>query len=613
MIEKHAALRERRRTDTASCVRDRYSVHLAAAASAIPYLSCSLAVARHSLELQPSPHHRLLLIMAERPMVRHALSELQHGIRGATAARAQVKSSSSSSDTLLPRSSPTASCVPTSPKRGAPTPLHTAKRARLAPKRPIPRRAQNVHVLVPRSPSSPIFGSLHATRSRLHGATTPRTPAAMWSDAPSMSPVPAPPSILISPPAADIEAHIARSTRSSATMRHEWQFAFMSTLLARDQLAFDRLAWRLDLVFASHACPPEPDDVLLHHPRLVADLARNAARQVITVVCRAWKPVSSSDYAHSPPSFRLSPAPFETFTSAVDAAHAQWAQRASLAEGAEMTERIVLHIVQALWYMVVRDARRSFVRPQLMAQFCTHFLEYVARWNTQESETATRRLPVDRLASVPGAPPRTQPTSAVIRLVFVHALHARFHDIDEHRVVASTAPHLQVPRSARDSHPEGTRMLPAIHADICGVAIIDVARFLGELYRARIIVSHDTVEQWLRLLLLHGAPWAHIPLYELEAACALLLLTGAPTVDRFTHIPFRACSLDEQSDPVQGVTFVQTRVHQQCLVRLEEMLASPLIPDATKHWLRVRRQIFALTSGCGSLRSTRLDIDHSIL
>ena len=115
MIEKHAALRERRRTDTASCVRDRYSVHLAAAASAIPYLSCSLAVARHSLELQPSPHHRLLLIMAERPMVRHALSELQHGIRGATAARAQVKSSSSSSDTLLPRSSPTASCVPTSP------------------------------------------------------------------------------------------------------------------------------------------------------------------------------------------------------------------------------------------------------------------------------------------------------------------------------------------------------------------------------------------------------------------------------------------------------------------------------------------------------------------
>ena len=146
MIEKHAALRERRRTDTASCVRDRYSVHLAAAASAIPYLSCSLAVARHSLELQPSPHHRLLLIMAERPMVRHALSELQHGIRGATAARAQVKSSSSSSDTLLPRSSPTASCVPTSPKRGAPTPLHTSGTKATHPttcsKRPCPRPAQ---------------------------------------------------------------------------------------------------------------------------------------------------------------------------------------------------------------------------------------------------------------------------------------------------------------------------------------------------------------------------------------------------------------------------------------------------------------------------------------
>ena len=46
-------------------------------------------------------------------------------------------------------------------------------------------------------------------------------------------------------------AIMARCARPSTDAT--WQRAFVRTLLTRDQLAFDKLAWQLDLVFAKLA------------------------------------------------------------------------------------------------------------------------------------------------------------------------------------------------------------------------------------------------------------------------------------------------------------------------------------------------------------------------
>lgn len=327
--------------------------------------------------------------MVERHLARQALRPLEvrrvrfQSVHVRKTARETHVSSSSSDLLVVQSSSPCHDATPQPAKRpcteqdvgSSPTPAHApaAKRPRTdqktgvtTPKRPIPRRriAPREMTLGPRSPSalSP-FRSL-AARSRLQGRTPPRSPGGMWRQGEhgvTAAEALAPPSILVSPPAADIEAVIAKSTRGCRALRripirHEWQFAFASTLLTRDQAALEQLQWQLDLAFASLSGAPTRDAVLVHHPRLAVRLARQSAGKVMSIVMRAWKPSTSTEYACSPPSFRLASLARESLDAAgaSGAAHAAWAQQISAVLGADTAEKIAVHLVQTLWYMVAQ-------------------------------------------------------------------------------------------------------------------------------------------------------------------------------------------------------------------------------------------------------------------
>ena len=76
----------------------------------------------------------------------------------------------------------------------------------------------------------------------------------------------------------------------------------------------------------------------------------------MSIVTRAWRPSTSTEYACSPPSFRLASLARESLdaTCASGAAHAAWAQQISAVLGAETAEKIAMHLVQTLWYMVAQ-------------------------------------------------------------------------------------------------------------------------------------------------------------------------------------------------------------------------------------------------------------------
>lgn len=531
--------------------------------------------------------------MTERQLWRHALTSLERHARahapalGATCPQGSSPEPWSSPRTAELRSSSSDTIVSdrkrAPPARDAPR----AKRPRTAcvPKAPIPRR-RTLPPLEPRSPSSP-FLAVQPAHSRVHGQLTPRTPGRMWPvRAPPSSP--APPTILVSPPEADIRALVARSARpaGAASVPPEWQFAYVGALLTRDQAAFEKLAWQLDLVFTSLATAHvEHRDGFAQR---MAHVAKQAARQVMRLLTCAWKPHTTDDYAHSPPSFRVhSLAQALTRAAAPDAPPILWAQKLAAMVGADVSLKLVQHIIDTVWYMAVQDPSRPFVRPQLMAYFCLHWTEYVRRWEAQEARTETRLLPTSSLSVLHDARvpvPANVPTSTLLRLLFEHVWLAKFERIDgRHGGAGSSAAYLQVPRT--DS-PRIRR--PPLHAEAEGASIVDAARLLGEMHRLRTLRAVGAVHKWLRALLLHGQPWIQVPLYELEAGCALLLLTGASMHHGWAvqQLDMEACSLQRRR--TQHRLGPASSIVEPCLRELRNLVQLPLLPAATQHWLQVR-------------------------
>ena len=438
---------------------------------------------------------------------------------------------SSSSDTSLHKRSSEEEASP------------AVKRTRYTPKPPIPRRPLHALPLAPRSPSSPFFA-------------IPRKPGGSWP-----RPTPSsPPTILVSPPDSDMAAIMARCARPSTDAT--WQRAFVRTLLTRDQLAFDKLAWQLDLVFAKLAATLNCD---------VAGLAKHAARQTIELLTRAWRPATPEDYALSPPSFRLPRMTHELIprTPATSKAHALWSQQVSATVGADMAERLSLHIAHTVWYMAVRDARRPYTRPAIMAQYCAHILAYLRRWTAHEHLHPLHLLPTAHLQTLESQ--HSACTSTILHDVFQRNLHQQLTDFQKQR--HTSQPFLQVPGvDASSSHG------PCLLTDVQGPDLIDAARFVGELARLHVVATPATVEQWLQALFLHEIPWVQVPMHELEAGCALLLLTGS-----LSQLDMSACTLQEHP--------TRASIHHQCLCKLEELARSRWIPASSKKWIQVRGEL----------------------
>lgn len=413
------------------------------------------------------------------------------------------------------------------------------KRARYTPKHPIPRRPMHALPPAPRSPSSPFFA-------------IPRKPGGSW---PRPTPPP-PPTILVSPPDSEMAAIMARCPRPSTNLT--WQRTFVHTLLTRDQMAFDKLAWQLDLVFAKLAATLNCD---------VTGLAKYAARQTIELLTRAWRPATPEDHALSPPSFRLSAMSHDLIPrpAATNKAHALWSQQLSATIGADMAEKISLHIAHTVWYMAVRDARRPYTRPAVMAQYCAHILAYLRRWNAHESVLPLHLLPTAHLPTLTSQ--QSACTSAILHDVFHHALYQKLTGFHEKRHMK--LPFLKVPGTeASSSH------VPSLLTEVEGPEMIDAARFVGELARLNVLVTPATIEQWLQALFFHDIPWVQVPMHELEAGCALLLLTGS-----LSPLDMSTCTLQEHP--------TRASVHHQCLSKLEEVARSRWVPASSKQWIQV--------------------------
>ncbi|WFD46782.1 hypothetical protein GLX27_001423 [Malassezia furfur] len=422
----------------------------------------------------------------------------------------------------------------------------------------------------------------------------------MWDAQMRTAPTLTPPSILVSPPAADIESVLAHTRQNGHALhrlpiRHEWQFAFVSTLLARDHSALAKLQWQLDLAFAALACPPAHADALVHRPRLAARLAHQTAHAVVHLLRRAWKPSTPAEFAYSPPSFRESSATREPLApGALGAAHTAWAQHLSGVLGAEMVDKIAAHIIQALWYMATQDRQRTFARPAILAHFCAACIAQLDQWEYQEARGGSRLLPHRRTHHAARTAPVTTPTA--LRNALEDQLRARFDEARDAIARAARTTHtLQVPTAS----PERGRALAAQpkHPALRDAALVDAARFLGELCCQQVMVDTAVVVNWLDTLLLAPRAWVHVPLCELEAACALLLLV-APHWDAAWLLdgsPVRQCSLTadaSQSTEASGLSEVMTR----CVHRLEELVQSTLVPDVTKEWVNVRN-VAKLTCG----------------
>lgn len=349
---------------------------------------------------------------------------------------------------------------------------------------------------------------------------------------------------------------MARCSRPSTNLT--WQRTFVHTLLTRDQMAFDKLAWQLDLVFAKLAATLNCD---------VTGLAKYAARQTIELLTRAWRPATPEDHALSPPSFRLSAMSHELIPrpAATNKAHALWSQQLSATIGADMAEKISLHIAHTVWYMAVRDARRPYTRPAVMAQYCAHILAYLRRWNAHESVLPLHLLPTAHLPTLTSQ--QSACTSAILHDVFHHALYQKLTGFHEKRHMK--LPFLKVPGTeASSSH------VPSLLTEVEGPEMIDAARFVGELARLNVLVTPATIEQWLQALFFHDIPWVQVPMHELEAGCALLLLTGS-----LSPLDMSTCTLQEHP--------TRASVHHQCLSKLEEVARSRWVPASSKQWIQV--------------------------
>ncbi|WFD30048.1 hypothetical protein MSPP1_001062 [Malassezia sp. CBS 17886] len=528
-----------------------------------------------------------------------------------TPAGSRKRSFCSRSSSLSQSSSPTPAGCPAN-KRARATPSAARQSACISaaprelrspayvPQMPVPRRRLHVRrpelVAVPRSPSalSPLFQEMSLSRSRLHGRTSPRTPGGMWMahssgvDMPTYPCTPpAPPAIFLSPPAADVECALGKCQVPAvnaaqgplAPVRREWQFAYAGTMLSRDQMAFDKLGWKLDLAFARLACQNmDENDALARYSHRSSSLAKATARHVVAVLTSAWIPRSTHEYTYSPPSFRLTSVAREmlepSHAAGPHGAHAAWARRMSAVLGAEMCERVVSHMVQTLWYMVTTDGGRSFSRPRVVAHFCAHFLRFMAQWEAQE-HTNVRLLPTQHLNV--GAATHL-PTSALIKRLFACVLEKRLSvppAAPTH--VAADMRHLQVPalpravraqRLARD--PVGAPAAP--DAAVFVSLPVDVARLLGELFLVDTIVHEALLVQWLEHLFLQPRQCVDVHANELEAACALLLLAGSHAAQRQT------AAAHARPSRMQDVL-------RRCTARLEDIVASPLVSVSTKDWL----------------------------
>ena len=241
-----------------------------------------------------------------------------------------------------------------------------------------------------------------------------------------------------------------------------------------------------------------------------------------------------------------------------------------------------------------RDRQRTFARPAILAHFCAACIAQLDQWEYQEARGGTRLLPHRRTPHAARTAPVTTPTA--LRNALEDQLRARFDETRDAIARATRTTHtLQVPTAS----PERGRALTAQpkRPALRDAALVDAARFLGELCCQQVMVDTELVVNWLDTLLLAPRAWVHVPLCELEAACALLLLV-APHWDAAWLLdgsPVRQCSLAadaSQSTEASGLSETMTR----CVHRLEEMVQSTLVPDVTKEWVNVRN-VTKLTCG----------------
>ncbi|WFD33790.1 hypothetical protein MCUN1_000607 [Malassezia cuniculi] len=395
----------------------------------------------------------------------------------------------------------------------------------------------------PESPHSLVLG--HCARTRLLGKGTPRTPGATWSDdPPSDFSLPA---IQVTPPACEIESVVARSALEHTAPAGQREFA--AKLLAADHAALERLTWRIDLAMAGIACAEDA-------PRATM----RAAKSTATLLMEAWNPTSAAALASSPPSLRMNPDVSIESGSMLSGSTQLAAQYRTLGTvGGETALAVANHLANTAWYMALRDPRRTFPRPGTLAEYLAHLGTLLAEWETLEQSMHARQLPVHHLAdieccSIAGTEcSACLPVSAVIRRLIPVRLRKLFSEVIEAQ--ARTA----LLRASFESS---------------NVSIIDVCRFLGELFKHHSTVDADMVSSWLTTLL--GEPL--VPA-RIEGACALLLLAYPRLQRRFV------CHSQGMLSSPQS----EVNVLGESISRLAKISASPQVPPQLGECIKVSR------------------------
>lgn len=233
----------------------------------------------------------------------------------------------------------------------------------------------------PQSSSSVVFVSI--SHSRLYGAETPRAPGGMWLTGSSSSGLalpsssPLPPEITVTPPAAEVQSLLQRCTLPSMrfspqatgnaehpdpVLSEAWQHQYVSSLITKDQAAFERLGWKLDLAFAALACHSSNAEFSGQLSRAQPSLIQKTSKAVIARLTSVWNPRSASEYAISPPSVRIhiptEPCKSPELDSLDRTAALAWVHSITAILGADMVDKIASHIVQALWYTAVQCVTR---------------------------------------------------------------------------------------------------------------------------------------------------------------------------------------------------------------------------------------------------------------
>ena len=446
------------------------------------------------------------------------------------------------------------------PLPSSPTPLPSRKRPRApdATSRRVYARVESTpslalsphprRILAPRIPETPNALVLtHYARARLLGHGTPRTPAGSWPDSADTSTDTRVPAIQVTPPPCEVDAVVARSS----TLVHDAppdQRAYAAALLAADHAALERLTWRLDLALATLACASDA-------PPLVA---ARTARSIATLLMEAWNPPSTAALATSPPSLRMNPdiqmTPGNMLSCGAELA---LRYRTIGTIGGVTASALANHLADTVWFMVVRDPRRTFQRPEILAEFVTHFCALLIQWETLEQSMHARQLPVHHLAeiqccSAPATDCETcAPVSGVIRTLIFTRMRRIFAD----------ALHVHT-RTTTFLQPQGQP----------GIALVDAARFIGELFKRHAVVDTAIVSTWLDALL-HDPPRpTHV-----EGACALLLLAYPQLQYRFVCHSQTTCDAPEGSQ----------NILDQCVPRLAALGTSTSIPTQLQECIKV--------------------------